>query len=196
MKYLFLNNFCYLILAALLNVAGLGAKILSSDATDTFIGSEEPVLVLEDEVLHKYYISVSNASYNASAKSVQMISRFFIDDMEDVLNARLNQPVVLGETSQLDELKPILDAYLQKKLQVELDGKKVTPQFLGAEYEADQIVLYIELPSETAPKQVSMTFTALLELFTDQKNLVHLDIDGKRKTLLMKNNKSTDSVKF
>ncbi|WP_124979486.1 DUF6702 family protein [Nonlabens xiamenensis] len=145
---------------------------------------------------HKYYISVSNVKYNASAKSLQMVSRFFIDDMEDVLNARLSQPVVLGDPEGLEELKPILGGYISKKLSVQLDGKTADVRFLGAEYESDQILLYIEIPAQQAPQQVSMGFTALLELFSEQRNLIHLKIRGKRKTLLIHQSQNSDSVKF
>lgn len=146
--------------------------------------------------LHKYYISVSNATYSKSAKSVQMITRFFIDDLEDVLNARIQNPVTLGDAATIQDVYPYLKSYLAKKLEVKINGKISIPSFIGAEYEGDQMVLYIELPSEKLPSEISMKFSAFLELFEEQKNLVHMKMDGKRRTLLMDKNKSTDTVKF
>jgi len=40
---------------------------------------------------HKYYLSVSNVSYSTKAKALQMVSRYFIDDLEDVLNERMEK---------------------------------------------------------------------------------------------------------
>ncbi len=145
---------------------------------------------------HKYYISVSNATYSKEAKSVQMITRFFIDDLEDVINARISNPIKLGDKSTIQDVYPYLKDYLNKKLQVKIDGKNTMPNFLGAEYESDQIVLYIEIPAEDIPEEITMKFNAFIELFEEQKNLVHLKINGKRKTMLFDINKSTDSVKF
>ncbi|AGC77099.1 hypothetical protein LX97_01839 [Nonlabens dokdonensis] len=150
----------------------------------------------ENNNLHKYYISVSNATYSKEAKSVQMITRFFIDDLEDVINSRITNPIKLGDKSTIQDVYPHLKDYLDKKLQVKINGKTSIPSFLGAEYESDQIVLYIEIPSEKMPETISMKFNAFLELFEDQKNLVHMKINGIRRTLLFDKNKSTDSVKF
>jgi hypothetical protein len=146
--------------------------------------------------LHKYYISVSNATYSKSAQSVQMVTRFFIDDLEDVLNARIQEPIELGNKSTIEEVYPLLKKYLAKKLEVQINGGNSIPNFIGAEYEGDQIVLYIELPSKNIPEEVTMRFNAFLELFEGQKNLIHMNINGERRTLLIDKNKRTDTAKF
>lgn len=148
------------------------------------------------DTTHKYYVSVSNMKYNAEAKSLQMTTRFFIDDFEDILSAREDRKIALGEASELDGVKQIIARYLDKKLVVKTDDTTQEINYLGAEYEGDQIILYIEIPISQQPKAIEMSFTAFLELFEDQKNLVHCNIAGKRKTLLMHLNKKTDSVKF
>ncbi|WP_292889640.1 DUF6702 family protein [Nonlabens sp.] len=150
----------------------------------------------EDNTLHKYYISVSNATYSKNAKSVQMVTRFFIDDMEDVLNSRMENPIALGDKSSIDQVYPLLKSYITQKLEVQIDGVNAIPSFIGAEYESDQIVLYIELPSPKMPEVITMRFNAFIELFEEQKNLVHMKIGGERRSLLMDKNKLTDTVKF
>lgn len=152
----------------------------------------------EDNIhhFHKYYISVSNATYSQSAKSVQMISRFFIDDMEDVLNMRQEKAVVLGDPATIEELYPLLKDYIARKLTVQINGAASIPSFIGAEYESDQILLYIELPSESVPNEITIKFNAFLEMFEEQKNLIHMKINGKRRTLLIDKNNALDSVKF
>ncbi len=150
----------------------------------------------ETSVDHKYYVSVSNMKYNAEAKSLQMTTRFFIDDFEDILSAREEREISLGNSSELKDLKPVITGYLLNKLQIKTDDVSQDIDFLGAEYEADQIILYIEIPVEQQPREIEMSFTAFFELFEDQKNLVHCKIGDKRKTLLMHSNKKTDSVKF
>lgn len=145
---------------------------------------------------HKYYVSVSTVEYSEKAMSLQMITRFFIDDFEDVLAARTDRDIKLGESSELKALQPVITRYLEKKLIVKTDGKNKKINYLGAEYEGDQIVLYTEIPVEQPPQEIEMSFTAFLELFEDQKNLVHCKINGQRKTLLMHLNKKIDSVKF
>jgi len=146
--------------------------------------------------VHKYYVSVSNMEYNAEAKSLQMTTRFFIDDFEDVLTDRSDQKISLGDVSELSDLKLTIAGYLERKITIKTDGINQNINYLGAEYESDQIILYIEIPVSQQPKTIEMSFTAFTELFEEQKNLVHCKIDGKRKTLLMHINKKTDFVKF
>jgi hypothetical protein len=145
---------------------------------------------------HKYYVSVSNVKYSSKAKSLQMVTRFFIDDLQEVLNARNTTPVSLGIKDEIEQHYPAIQRYLNSKLSIQVKDQEYKPQFLGAEYENDQIVLYIEFQTGSAPSDINMTFKAFFELFKDQKNLVHFKIKGQRKTLVFERDKPTDRVKF
>lgn len=145
---------------------------------------------------HKYYLSVSNVKYSEKAKALQMTSRFFIDDLEDVLNERMDQKVVLGNPKGLTDLKPILNRYISQRLQITADGERLESVVIGAEYDADQIIVYIEMPALKEPKSVEMSFKALFELFPEQKNLVHFKIRDQRKSLLNSMDTPKDRIKF
>lgn len=150
--------------------------------------------VLNDN--HKYYVSVSNVKYSPKAKSLQMVTRFFIDDLQEVLNARNLTPVTLGVKEEIQEHYPIIQRYLNTKLSITTNKQELKPQLIGAEYENDQIVLYVEFATGSAPTNLEMTFGAFFELFEDQKNLVHFKINGQRRTLVLERDKPTDRVKF
>ena len=145
---------------------------------------------------HKYYLSVSNVKYNEKAGALQITSRFFIDDLEDVLSARADDEIILTEEGSLNKYKSLLGNYFQSRLRTKVDGQLIKSSYLGAEVENDQLVLYIEIPVTKEPNEIEMRFTALMELFEEQKNMVHFNLKGKRKTLLMDLNKKIDSVKF
>lgn len=162
-------------------------------------GSEDVELRFRESVTntaHKYYLSVSNVTYNKKAEALQMTSRFFIDDLENVLSQRTDETILLTESGSLEKHKKLISSYFRTKLRVKVDGELTPINYLGAEVENDQLVLYIEIPAMVEPSQIEMRFTALIELFEDQKNMVHLKIKGVRKTLLMNKDKKTDSVKF
>jgi hypothetical protein len=145
---------------------------------------------------HKYYVSVSNVKYSKKAKSVQMVTRFFIDDLQVVLNARNTVAVELGAVKEIENHYPAIQRYLDAKLSIKIHNQKIAPDFLGAEYEGDQIVLYIEFKTEQVPTELEMTFNAFFEMFEDQKNLVHFKIKGERKTLILDRSTPSDNVKF
>lgn len=147
-------------------------------------------------IAHKYYLSVSNVSYSSKAKALQMVSRYFIDDLEDVLNERLDTKITLGNEAGLADLKPILDRYFSKRITVKVDGKESVPTVLGAEYDVDQIIIYIEVPVAKTPNEVELSNKALFELFPEQKNLTHFKINNQRKSLLNSADTPIDRVKF
>lgn len=149
-----------------------------------------------NQSLHKYYLSVSNVKYSSKAKALQMTSRFFIDDLEDVLNERLDTKMSLGNPEGLEDLKPILDRYISKRLNVTADGTALSSRVIGAEYDVDQIVIYVEMPVAKQPKTVGVSYKALFELFPEQKNLVHFKIGDSRKSLLNSMDTPIDRVNF
>lgn len=145
---------------------------------------------------HKYYLSVSNVTFSPKAKALQMISRYFIDDLEDVLNERQDKKLQLGNAKDLEDLKPILERYFSKRIGVKVDGKVAIPTVIGAEYDVDQIVVYIEIPALKEPSTIEMSNKSLFELFPEQKNLTHFNIHNERKSLLNSGDTPIDRVKF
>jgi hypothetical protein len=146
--------------------------------------------------VHKYYLSVSNVTYSPKAKSLQMVSRYFIDDLEDVLNERLDKKMELGNPADVPELLPVLDRYFSRRITMKVDGKTSVPKVIGAEYDVDQIVVYIEIPVDEKPMDIEMSNKSMFELFPEQKNLTHFKINNERKSLLNSSDTPTDRAKF
>ena len=198
--------FCFISVAAMTSFSLLaGNNDVTGDVEEVrFRESESKTITaassdhLENEQteLHKYYLSVSNVKYSAKAAALQMTSRFFIDDLEDVLNERLDKKMSLGNPDGLADLKPILNRYISKRLNVTIDSKNVEPVVIGAEYDADQIIIYIEMPTAQRPKNVEMSYKALFELFPEQKNLIHFKIADSRKSILNSRDIPQDRVNF
>ena len=45
--------------------------------------------------IHKYYLSVTDLTYNEEAQSIQIITRLFYDDLEAVIQERYDTDVVV-----------------------------------------------------------------------------------------------------
>ncbi|MGB5980911.1 MAG: DUF6702 family protein [Nonlabens sp.] len=179
-------------LCAIMLMGGL----FSSNSSFESEGSLDSRFRESGNTTHKYYVSVSNVKYSKKAGAVQMLTRFFIDDLQKVLNARNEKQVELGDASEIKEHLEGIQYYLNLKLKTEINGAEVTPKLLGAEYEGDQILLYIEFSKSKIPATVSMEFNAFYELFEEQKNLVHFKIKGERKTMILERGQPSDHVKF
>ena len=144
-------------------------------------------------VAHKFYVSVTNINYSEKDKAFQITSRIFIDDLEAVLKERYDIEARLAT----EEEAPIADEYIEKyfkaKFLIRLNGSVAPYDFLGKKYDADVIICYLEIP-EIQPevlRSMEIQNEILTDMFEEQKNLVHVKWDGKKKSfiLIKENNK-------
>lgn len=135
-------------------------------------------------VLHKFYISVTNVDYSEKEEAVQIITRVFIDDMNAVINERYGIPAKLGTERESDMDRDYLKKYLRTKFVVEINGETVPYNFIGKKYDTDMLICYLEVPNiqRNELKQIGITNEVLTDLFDDQQNVVHIKVDGKKKS--------------
>jgi len=134
---------------------------------------------------HKYYLSVTDITYNKEEGSLQMITRLFYDDLEDVLRERYKEGLTVDETSNQEELDLYIRKYMNAKVIIKVDGETKTLSYLGKEYEDDYVVCYVEITGVDSLTTLEIDNTLLMDAFTEQKNMVHTDILGKKKSLLL-----------
>lgn len=146
--------------------------------------------------VHKFYVSVTEVEHNAKAQSLQVISRVFTDDFENVLKARYDSNIRLGHDSETAGAEPYIEKYLEQKIKVAVDGKKVSLKYLGKEYENDMIIFYIEVPGIKTINRIEVENSVLMDLFEEQKNLVHVEVGGKTKSMVLVSGNERSSLKF
>ena len=147
-------------------------------------------------VMHKFYVSVTEIEYNEKVQSLQIISRVFIDDFEDLLKKRYDKDLRLGKKVETSNVSQHINKYLKQKLELTVDGKPVAFELLGKEYDNDMLVLYIEVPEVKFFKNITVRNTILMDLFPEQKNLVHVEHKGKTKSLILADGLEEDSLNF
>lgn len=146
--------------------------------------------------LHKFYVSVTEIEYNEKAKSLQIISRVFTDDFENLLKKRYDEKIRLGKNYETAGASDYFGKYLEQKLEIKVDGKPVKINYLGREYDNDMILLYIEVENMEAFSKIEIKNTVLMDLFSEQKNLVHVEFRGKTKSLVLADGKEEDVLNF
>lgn len=146
--------------------------------------------------IHKYYLSVTDLKYNEEEKSIQMITRLFYDDLEEVLQERYDETILVDKTTDQDKLDRYIARYFKAKLEIKVNGKLQEINYLGKEYEDDYIVCYLEVIDIEFINELEIKSTLLMDLFTEQKNMVHTDILGKKKSLLLQEGNDKALLKF
>ncbi|NER18606.1 peptidase E [Spongiivirga citrea] len=117
--------------------------------------------------------------------NLQITIRLFIDDFEDVLQERYDQSIILNEDNNPALIENSIGKYLSKKLNIKLNGKDATLNYLGKEYDNDIVKCYVEIENTNEIKSVSVTNKLLFDLFEEQQNIVHLRLKGKRKSFVL-----------
>ncbi len=145
---------------------------------------------------HETYLSVTEIEFNEEAKSVQIISRVFINDFEDVLSKRYQKKVSLSYKEELKSNKDLMAKYLEKKLKISIDGKPIDLELLGSKFDADQIVLYIESKNVQSFKKVDVENLILTDLFDSQKNITHVKKGEEIESMLLTKANSSNTVIF
>lgn len=145
---------------------------------------------------HKFYVSITKVEYSEEENSLQIISKIFTDDMEEVLRERYNPDVSLGTEKEAEKDRMLLKKYVLQKLQFKVNGKDVELEYLGQEYENDIVKCYLEISGITKLESISVTNEILHDQFEEQQNIIHVKKDKKRRSLVLEKERPTGMLNF
>lgn len=128
--------------------------------------------------LHKFYLSNTSISFNAQAHAVEITSKIFTDDLEHAIEAQCYRYHSLYP--QTPEVFELVKKYIGEKLSLQVSGKNVVLNFLGYSVDNDMTTIFIE-GSYFEPNSVIVNNTILLDLYSDQQNIVEVRWNGQSK---------------
>ena len=142
---------------------------------------------------HPIHLSVTEL-YPSDAGQVEMSITFFMDDFGDAINYdQYREQINSGELS-VDDL---IMRYLVEKTSLELNGKAVQYELVRKETNFPALTCYLKVsPEITDLKSLSVENTMMLELFDDQRNMVHVKIPEKEGSLILDKKKTKASARF
>jgi hypothetical protein len=135
--------------------------------------------------IHKYYVSVTQIDFVKDKQSVQIITRIFLDDFEDVLQMRYDDNLVLGRQSETEGANFHIEKYLKAKMIIKINGEQKTLNFIGKEYDNDIVVCYLEIESVKEIKSFEIENVVLFDLYEEQQNIVRTKINSKNKSFIL-----------
>ncbi|MEO9894337.1 DUF6702 family protein, partial [Aurantibacter sp.] len=110
---------------------------------------------------------------------------------ETLLKARYDIEAKLATEDELEIAAEYLQKYFKTKFIIEINGKQMEYQFLGKKYDTDLAIFYLEIP-EVDIKQlrtIAVQNKILTDLYDEQQNLLHIKLNGSKKSfVLLKNN--------
>lgn len=146
--------------------------------------------------LHKFHLSNTKVVYDTEEKSVQITMRCFVDDIEKVINQENNITLELGNEREIIEAQKYLKEYLNANFEIRINNKIQNTAYLGKEIEKDIIFFYLEIENVQDVSSIQIKNTVLLETFEDQQNVIRVEIKGKKKTFVLKNDNYVEKLQL
>jgi hypothetical protein len=137
--------------------------------------------------LHPIYVSITEIEHNAKDKTLEISCKIFTDDFEKTLRKAYSTHVDLLKPKDKEAMNKLVKDYVQKHLTISLEGKNATMRFLGYEQIEEGIYSYYQVDNVNTVKNISITNNVLYEYKTEQMNLIHVTVNGNRKSTKLNN---------
>lgn len=139
--------------------------------------------------MHKFYVSIYQINYVPEKKMLQITSRIFVDDLNEVLYKKYSKKTFLGESNEtLDDIV-LMKKYILENFSLKVNGQQKPINYLSNELEGNVFICYYNVKDISKIKTLEVKNTALLELNSEQQNIMQSNIYGEKQSLLFMENK-------
>lgn len=131
---------------------------------------------------HPYHVGSVDIRYNNASKTFEITGRFFLDDLEQSLSTKFAKPLHFNDKKYEAALQESLKKYCAEYFKMKSNNEFLKINFIGYEEENEGVNIYMESEPVFRPQKVEAAISFLYNIFDDQINLVHITINGERKS--------------
>lgn len=149
--------------------------------------------------MHEFHVSKCQIEFNLKEKALEISMHLFIDDLEEALRNEGAGKLFIGTEKESDQAENYLLQYLNDHFQLKVNDQLVEYDFVGKETSEDlqAIWCYLEITNIEAVKSIVVENSLLMEVFADQKNIIHILMPNKKQGYFMlEKGKSSDKASF
>jgi hypothetical protein len=108
-----------------------------------------------------------------------------LDDLNAVLYKKYNKKTFLGEPKEsLDDII-LMKKYISENFSIKVNGQQKPINYLSNELEGNVMICYYNIKEISKIKTLEVKNTALLELNSEQQNIMQSSIYGEKQSLLL-----------
>ena len=152
---------------------------------NTFIGLF--FLMLMSFGVHKFYVSIYQINYAPEKKMLQITSRIFIDDLNEILHKKYNKKTFIGESNEAPEDVVLMKKYILEHFSIKVNGQQKAINYLSKELEGNVVICYYNVKEISKIKTLEIQNTALFDLNSEQQNIIQTNFNGNKQSLLLTN---------
>lgn len=145
---------------------------------------------------HPFYVSVTEINHNAKDKILEVSCKLFLEDTEKTLEKQLNTPVELSNPKDLKKAQQQVGDYVKKHLQIKVDGKPVSLEFVGYEVEGASLWSYYQVNNIASVRKLDISNNLLYEFDATQISIVHAQVGNNKKSTRVTNPERNMSFEF
>ncbi|UFK96963.1 DUF6702 family protein [Kaistella faecalis] len=132
--------------------------------------------------IHPYHVGSVEFNYNSKSETFEISGKFFLDDLENALKEKYGKAVHFNDAKYKSQINAYLIQYCEEYLKLKADNKFLKIKYLGYEEDSESVNIYLESEKVIQPKKVETAVSFLYNLFDDQLNIVHIIVNGTRKS--------------
>lgn len=131
---------------------------------------------------HPFYISVTEMSLNSTTKSLEISCKMFAEDIEDILKQNYKVPVDLSNEKMQVQNNKLISNYILKHFSINIDSKVTALKFVGFEKESESVYCYFEVLNVPVIQRITVNNSILQDFKQEQINIMHVIVNGNRKS--------------
>ncbi len=131
---------------------------------------------------HPLHLATVEIDHNATDKTLEITCKTFWDDFESILTKVNKSRVDLTSDKAIADNNTKIFEYIRSHLQITVDGKPVQMNFVGYEKEDVVVYSYLQVDNISSVKKVAIVNTIMHDMFDDQVEIIHMIVNGNRKS--------------
>jgi hypothetical protein len=131
---------------------------------------------------HPLHVSTTDISYNAQDNQLEVIFTIFTDDFEAALAKQYHTKTDLLKPAMHTAMDALIKSYIASNVHIKSGAAALPFNYVGFEINREAVNVYIESSKTSVPKKIDAEVTLLHNLYTDQLNIVHMTVNGTRKS--------------
>ncbi len=153
-------------------------------------------IICSSFVFHKFYVSVTQIDYVPNKKRIEITSRIFIDDLEKALSKKHQRKPNITSSNELPEAEEWIKTYIKEKIKVSINKKPQVIEYLAKEVEGDVLIIYTKIAISKKINTFDIYNALLTEVYTDQQNIVHINVNSNKRSILLTNSVFQEKIDY
>lgn len=133
-------------------------------------------------LVHPFFVGVTEIQHNAKDQTLEISVKLFADDFEKALSKSNQVTVDLVNAKDPVKANKMVATYLQQHLLLKVNGKPVQFDFVGYEKEREAVWSFVQVNNIATVSKLEITNSLLYDAYEQQINIMHVTVNGERKS--------------